>query len=107
MLWFSVWTVLVVGTLVGAFWLGRDLWRKARALLDELNRATTTLERLEERQAELAALAPAHPVEPVDLVDPTRAHERLATARLATQERRAARAARHEAVYARWRSFSR
>lgn len=104
--WFSVWTLLVVGTLAGGFWLGRDLWRKGRALADELARATVVLERLAERQAELAALPPAHPVEPVDLTDPARAHERLADARVATQARRAARAARHEAVYARWWSFS-
>lgn len=105
MLWFTVWTVLVVGTLVGAFLLGRDLWRKARALLVELERASEVMTRLADRAAELAERPPAHPVAPVDLTDPSAARARLA--REATARRREARAARHAAVYARWRAFSR
>ena len=47
MLWFTVWTVIVLGTVVGAFVVGRDLWRKARALLDELGRASEVFGELE------------------------------------------------------------
>ncbi len=36
-MWFTIWSVLVVGTLVGAFFLGRDLWRKAKALLRQMS----------------------------------------------------------------------
>ena len=39
MLWFTVWTVLVLGTLAGAFFLLRDLYRKGKALTVELGRA--------------------------------------------------------------------
>src|SRR5659263_373365 len=44
MLWFTVWSVLVVGTLVGAFFLGRSLYRAARDLLAELERVGHPLE---------------------------------------------------------------
>ena len=62
MLWFSVWFVLVVGTLVGAFVLGRRLWRSARGLLRELENASALLERLDALQEEAARRFP--PPEP-------------------------------------------
>ncbi|NCT90719.1 hypothetical protein GXB85_07140 [Cellulomonas sp. APG4] len=107
MLWFTVWTVLVVGTLVGAFFLLRDLYRKARALLVELERAADVLGQVAERAEELAATLPLTSPAPVELADPGPARARRALARLATARRRAARAERHERTYARWRAFSR
>ena len=35
MLWTIVWVVLVVATVVGAFFLGRQLWRQGVALAHE------------------------------------------------------------------------
>lgn len=105
MLWFTVWSVLVVGTLLGAFLLGRSLYRAARDLLAELERVTDALDGLSERSEALAATAtmPA----PVDLMDPEPARARLAQARLATFRRRERRADRHARTYRRWQSFVR
>lgn len=50
--WFWIWLVLVVATLVGAFLLGRHVWRAAKALLTELDRAADAVARLEELQAQ-------------------------------------------------------
>lgn len=106
MLWFTVWTLLVVGALVTFFLLGRDLWRKAGRLLHEAGRAVDMLDRLtaqiEEAERTLPLTAPA----PVDLRDDGPARERLARARAAAERCRAARRARHELVYARWRAFT-
>jgi len=104
-LWFTVWSVLVVGTLVGAFFLGRSLYRVGRDLLAELERVTDALDRLTERSAALAAAAttPA----PVDLMDPEPARARLAQARPETFRRRERRADRHAQTYRRWQSFVR
>lgn len=54
--WFWIWTLLVIGALVLAFFLLRGLWRKARALLQEVAQATEVLEQLSERTAELTAV---------------------------------------------------
>lgn len=106
-LWFTVWTLLVAGTLVGAFFLGRDLWRKATALGTELGRAAQVLERLSERTRELTeAAALAHPVAEVVLDDPEPARARRAAAAQVSAARRAARAARREATFRRWWALS-
>lgn len=104
MLWFTVWAVLVVGTLVGGFFLVRRVWRSGRSLLGELECAAEALSRREERAEELATVSkPA----PVDLLDPEPARARLTEARGATQRRRARRAERHLAVYRGWQALSR
>lgn len=108
MLWFTVWTLLVVGTLVGAFFLGRHLYRSARALIAELGRAADVFSQVADRAEELAdAARDRSPLTPVDLSDPEPARARRADAAVATHRRRQTRAARHEAAYERWRSFSR
>lgn len=106
MLWFSVWTLLVVGTLVGAFFLLRRLYRSGKALVVELGRASEVLAAVADRADELAATLGTTPA-PVDLHDVESARARHALTRAATQARRAARAVRHEAAYRRWRAFSR
>lgn len=104
MLWFSVWTLLVVGTLVGAFFLFRRLYRSGKALVVELGRASDVLAEVAARAEQLEGLTvPA----PVDLHDREAARTRRDLARVGTERRRAARAARHEAAYRRWRAFSR
>ncbi len=108
MLWFLVWTVLIVGSLVGAFLLGRDLWRKGVALMRELGRAAEVLSVLSERMAELSDAAAALPAARPQLLDDPGQH-RATVDRLREEraERAAARAGRREATYARWRAYSR
>lgn len=103
MLWFTVWTLLIVGSLVGAFFLLRSVYRSGRALLAELERAADLLTRLAERSSELAGTSPA----PVELMDPGPARARLDQARLARLRRRARRMQRHQVAYRRWQAFTR
>ncbi|MDR0483165.1 MAG: hypothetical protein LBH13_08470 [Cellulomonadaceae bacterium] len=42
-MWWLVWVVLVIGTLVGAFFLLRDLWRKAQRLARVAGESAETL----------------------------------------------------------------
>lgn len=107
-MWFWVWTVLVVGTLVGAFFLGRDLWRRAKALGRELARASEVLDRLQARADELTAQAAreAVPTGPTLFDDPDVLRERVEARRAARADRRAARQARREVVWQRWTHFN-
>jgi hypothetical protein len=107
-IWFVLWSVLVVGTVLGGFFLLRHVYRSGKTLVAELGRAAEVFERLEERTAELAAAAEAaHPVEPVTIDDPERARRIWAAAAEVKAGRRARRDARREATYRRWLSFSR
>ena len=54
MLWLLVWLVLALAAAGGFFLLGRDLWRKARALTRELGVATDRLTEITDRLAELS-----------------------------------------------------
>lgn len=56
MLWFTVWVVLIVGTLAGALWLGLRLYRQVKRFLAQLQETTTVLERLGDRIDELERL---------------------------------------------------
>lgn len=111
MIWWLLWTVLVLATLVGAFFLGRDLWRKGRALLAELDRAAQVMGELadatgrlaeEAREAERAALAAA---QAVPTREAARAQWRANRERIA--ERKEARRLRDEETRRRWRALSR
>jgi hypothetical protein len=105
MIWASVWTALVIGTLLGAFFLGRSLWRRGRALGHELARAGAAAERLSERVAELedARARPAwvHPLL-VDAEDRTGWRAGLAARRAS---RRARRSAARGTAHARWNTL--
>jgi hypothetical protein len=82
--WTLLWVVLVLGSLWVLFLLGRSLWRKAAALLSELETAS---ERLAAVSAQLDALgerAP-QPEEPAVFADPAE----LRRARAAQARRRA------------------
>jgi hypothetical protein len=105
--WFTVWTVLVLATLAGAFWLGRDLWRKGRALLAELERAGQVVGELADRADALAAAAAATPIQHDLLSDPDTHRERLAALHAARAARRAERRLRHAATFAGWRAYTR
>ena len=106
-LWFTVWTVLVLATLAGAFWLGRSLWRKTRALMAELRRAADVVGALAERADALAAQAAADPPHHDLLSDPDVHREHLAALAARRDERRAARALRHTGTFTRWRAYTR
>ena len=54
MIWFALWAVLVLGAAGVFFLLGRDLWRKARALTRELGVATDRLAEVSDRIGELS-----------------------------------------------------
>ena len=104
MLWFTVWTLLVLGTCVGAFFLGRDLYRSARALAHELERAADLVAATAEAaEARVVVTQP----DPVDLVDPGPARLRMAEARLRRLARRLRRDERHARTYERWQAFVR
>lgn len=106
-MWFAIWSVLVVGTLVGAFFLGRRLWRSSLALGRELARAGGVLaelgERVDELQDQLAQQRPD--VGPTVFAD----RDVLRGERRRLQEeaaaRRAARAEQHASTARGWRRY--
>ncbi|WP_426595834.1 hypothetical protein ACPPVS_09375 [Cellulomonas sp. McL0617] len=107
MLWFSVWTVLVLATLAGAFFLGRRLWRSGTALARELGHAAEVAEqlaaRVDELQAAAAALRPD--TGPTLFADPAQMYDRYAELRVAAAGRRVARSDRREATRRSWRAY--
>ena len=105
--WVVVWPVLVVGTLVGAFFLGRDLWRRGVRLGHAVSGASDAVTRLSAHADELAdAARDAHPVPPVALVRDTEGlRADLAAARAARDRRLDERHARYRQVMARWRDI--
>ena len=107
MLWFIVWLLLVIGTLVGAFFLGRRLYRSGRALVAEMGQAADLVGDLAARVSELEEAEPEHPVQPVDLADRAAGRRRWAEAGAVRQARRTRRRGRYQATYERWRAFSR
>ncbi|CAN5283992.1 hypothetical protein BH11ACT1_BH11ACT1_25450 [soil metagenome] len=107
MLWFAVWTVLVVGTVVGAFFLGRDLWRKAAALLTELGRAADALGRLGDGTTQSPGVDGVPPIRAQLFDDRDALRARVDELRRARRERALRRSERHVATFARWRAYSR
>lgn len=106
-MWFWIWTVLVLGTLVGAFFLGRRLWRQTVALGHELGRAGAVLAELSERAAELEAIAARQAPDTSSTVfsdvGPLRARRAQLQERAAA--RRVARQERHRATVRGWRAY--
>jgi hypothetical protein len=106
-LWFSVWTVLVLATLTGAFFVGRRLWRSGLALAKELGRAADVAAqlaaRVDELQAAAAALRPD--TGPTVFADPGEMYDRYAELRVVAAGRRVARADRREATRRSWRAY--
>ncbi|OLT49512.1 hypothetical protein [Cellulosimicrobium sp. CUA-896] len=107
-MWFWVWTLLVVGTLVGAFLLGRRLWRSVRELGRELSRASEVASELGARAEELSRrLEAAQPsTAPTLFDDPVELRHRVHALRADRHERRGERRRRDERVWARWRRFN-
>lgn len=110
MVWFTVWALLVVATLVGAFVLLRHLVRTGKALLSELGRAAATLEQLTARIAELDEVAAALESDRRrrdPFADPVRARAVRAASRVRREGRRELRSRRHHATIEGWRRYSR
>ncbi|RXR24855.1 hypothetical protein EQW78_06980 [Oerskovia turbata] len=107
-MWFIVWSVLVVGTLVGAFFLGRDLWRKARALLSQMSESALVMDRFAQRTDEVTAALAASQAStaPTLFDDPVLLHERVEELRAQRAERRAQRRTRNQVTWDRWRRFN-
>ncbi|KLN34234.1 hypothetical protein ACFVSK_08575 [Cellulosimicrobium cellulans] len=107
-MWFWVWTLLVVGTLVGAFFLARRLWRSVKGLGRELSRASQVAADLSARADELSrALEEAQPsTAPTLFDDPVVLQERVDLLRAERAERRVLRRRRDEQVWSRWRRFN-
>ena len=55
MIWVAVWVVLVLAAAIVFFLLGRDLWRKAKALTRELSTASDQLAEIADRLDDLDA----------------------------------------------------
>jgi hypothetical protein len=106
-LWFLVWTVLVLATLGGAFLLGRRLWRAGVALVRELSRAAEVAAELTERARLLqdAAAAAKGGTGPTVFDDPAPLYDRYAELRVAAAGRRVVRADRREATRRSWRAY--
>ena len=107
-MWFIIWSVLVVGTLAGAFFLGRDLWRKAKALLAQMAEASVVMERFAQRTDEVTAAlqASAPSTAPTLFDDPELLHERVEQLRAERAERRVHRTTRDKVTWDRWRRFN-
>lgn len=103
-MWWLLWTVLAIGTLVGAFFLGRWLWRKAVELGREAARASEALARLSERADELAEESRArHPVPPPALArDPAELRADLTAAQERRDQRKDQRTQRHRLTWDEW-----
>ncbi|PZR52818.1 hypothetical protein DNL40_10685 [Xylanimonas oleitrophica] len=104
MWWWLVWTVLVLGTLVGAFFLARSLWRKAVALGRELSAASAALGAAGEGIAVAVERAQAEAVDiaPTMFDDVTTLRERVAVRRRARARRAAVRHERHLVTARTW-----
>ncbi|TDE92516.1 hypothetical protein EXU48_13240 [Occultella glacieicola] len=106
MLWFSVWTVLVLGTLVGAFLLGRRLWRSAKALMAQAGETSRVMADLSAKVAELEAAAGATRTFTPDLAATQEQRENWRARRAENLASRRARVqARRSRTLARWRSI--
>lgn len=109
--WVALWTVLVVGTLLGALLLARWLWRSFTRLLAELDRAEErhgpAMIRLDAALDAAGAASDDGGRGPSMFADDlTTHHARLAAVREAGRVRKAARRERQRVTWDRWRSFN-
>ncbi|WP_029287275.1 hypothetical protein [Cellulomonas sp. HZM] len=105
MIWFLVWTVLVLGACAFLFWVGRRLWRQAVALGRALGTAADVASRLADQVDELQRVAERPSTGPTLLADPDELRERVRELRAAAGDRRAERAERNAATARSWRAY--
>ena len=106
-MWFALWSVLVVGTLVGAFLLVRRLWRSLVSLGRELARAGEVTSELADRAAELADLGAQRraSTDPTLFADRDELRDAVRGLRRERAHRREERARRHAEVARGWRTY--
>lgn len=103
MVWFAVWTVLVLGTLIGAVLLGRRLWRQGKALLAQLSETGRVMDQLQTRIEDLEAARGSEPTFTPSLLATEEQRERWRVVRQANRDaRNARRAVRRGLTYRRW-----
>jgi hypothetical protein len=108
-MWFWVWTLLILGSLVGAFLLARSLWRSARGLLEELGRASARIGESSDRLQELsdrAREAATQHAGPSLFDDVTIHYQRVNAQRVARATRKEARRTRHVVTWQKWKHFN-
>jgi hypothetical protein len=105
--WFWIWTVLILATLAGAFFLGRQLWRQTVALGRELARAGEVAGRLAVRVDELRAIAEreAPDTSPTVLAEIGPLLDRVADLGVRAAGRRVERYERHRRTRRGWRAY--
>lgn len=103
-MWWAIWSVLVVGTLVGAFFLARDLWRKAVALGRALGDASRAVGEASARIGDAVEQAAGDPVDigPTLFDDVVTLRERVVVQRVARAERAGARRERQLTTARTW-----
>ena len=103
-MWWAIWSVLVVGTLVGAFFLARDLWRKGLALARAAGDASRAFGEASARIADAVEQAQANPPDTSATLfdDPTTLRERVHAQRQVRADRADARRARWWATARGW-----
>ena len=107
-MWFWIWCVLVLGAGVGGFFLGRDLWRRAKATLHAGAGLGEALDAMSQKVTALEAQQPASIPRPVDVfADRRDLAELVADRRRLRRERAHARRLGHAARYERWRMIDR
>jgi hypothetical protein len=107
-MWFWIWCALVVATLVGAFFLGRSLWRKVRVLTRALGNLEDVASGAPGRVAERVAANPPTTPRGVDVFrDRAELVPLVAGRRAARRARVTDRRSQHAARYAAWRDLDR
>lgn len=107
MVWFTIWTLLVLATLGGAFLLGRNLWRKGKALVAELGRAGALAGDVADHGDQWAAAAPRTPGSHDLLTDRAVHRARVSTLREARSARRTRRRGQHARTVRGWWAYLR
>ncbi|MDM7831180.1 hypothetical protein [Cellulomonas edaphi] len=107
MIWFVVWTVLVIGAVLVIGRLLLRLWRQAVALGRQLAEASEVLARLAEQVDALQAAAERDPrsTAPTVFDDPGPLLGRVIELRYAAHDRRVDRAGRAARTAAGWRAY--
>lgn len=106
-MWWLLWICLVLGTLLGAFFLLRDLWRKATSFLAEFSGFAQQLALLEQRAQQLHDSFDADP----QLSNPFALNAAelryLRTSRAARKlARHRRKLAKHAETYSTWQSYA-
>lgn len=104
--WFLIWTFLVLVALALWFFLGREVVRKARAVLEEFERAGEVLDDLTERSNELTELLQrvevARSAEKPEFTDSVAAQRNMAAVRQTRRRKKVERQLKHNAKRRTW-----